>query len=117
MKTTFRLLALAFFHFAVCHAALTDGLVGHWTFSGNADDSSGNGKHGVVSGATLMPDRFGVADRAYHFTLSDKIVTTANLGISGNTARTLSLWVKFEQPSTSQNGNMLAWGNNWLPAV
>ena len=93
-------------------ADFTTGLVGQWTFSGNANDSSGNGKHGVVTGATLMPDRFGVADRAYHFTPSDKIVTTANIGISGNTARTLSLWVKFEQPSTWPNGNMLAWGNN-----
>ena len=40
-------------------APITNGLVAAYEFSGNADDSSGNGNHGVVNGATLTADRFG----------------------------------------------------------
>lgn len=35
------------------------GLVAHYTFDGDARDSSGNGNHGTVHGATLVEDRFG----------------------------------------------------------
>ena len=45
----------------------TSGLVGWWPFSGNANDLSGNGNHGAVTGATLSGDRFGNANQAYAF--------------------------------------------------
>ena len=45
----------------------TDGLVGYWSFSGNADDESGNNHHGTVNGATLTQDRFGNPNSAYSF--------------------------------------------------
>ena len=37
----------------------SNGLLGWWPFSGNADDESGNGRHGTVNGATLTADRNG----------------------------------------------------------
>ena len=46
---------------------LSDGLVAYYPFTGNAGDSSGNGNHGTVNGATLTTDRFGNANRAYSF--------------------------------------------------
>lgn len=48
-------------------ADLSDGLVAHYSFNGNADDSSGNELHGTVYGADLVADRFGNADSAYYF--------------------------------------------------
>jgi hypothetical protein len=45
----------------------TDGLVGWWPFSGNANDLSGNGYDGSVTGATLANDRLGVPASAYSF--------------------------------------------------
>ena len=38
----------------------TNGLVGYWLFSGNANDSSGNGNNGnFVGSSTFTTDRFG----------------------------------------------------------
>ncbi|MFN5885712.1 MAG: hypothetical protein ACK445_10260, partial [Bacteroidota bacterium] len=37
----------------------TNGLVGWWPFSGNANDESGNGNNGTVVGATPISNRFG----------------------------------------------------------
>ncbi len=42
-------------------------LVAYYPFSGNANDSSGNGNNGINSGATLTTDRFGKSNSAYHF--------------------------------------------------
>ncbi len=45
----------------------TNGLVGWWPFNGNANDESGNGNNGTITGATLTTDRFGVMNNAYNF--------------------------------------------------
>jgi len=42
-------------------------LVAFYPFTGNANDSSGNGYNGSVVGATLTANRFGVANSAYSF--------------------------------------------------
>ena len=66
------------------------GLVAHYPFNGNAADGSGNGRDGVVNGATLTADRFGNANSAFLFGPSGSvpntsyIASTQNLGISGN---------------------------------
>jgi hypothetical protein len=36
----------------------TNGLVGWWPFNGNANDESGNGHNGTVTGATLTTGLF-----------------------------------------------------------
>lgn len=43
----------------------TNGLVGWWPFTGNANDESGNGNHAVVNAALLTSDRTGNANTAY----------------------------------------------------
>lgn len=49
----------------------TEGLVGYYPFNGNADDASGNGNHGILSGNQNLPelttDRFGRKNKAYEF--------------------------------------------------
>ena len=48
-------------------ADLNDGLVAYYPFDGNADDASGNGNDGTVSGARLTSDRNGNSESAYEF--------------------------------------------------
>ncbi len=45
----------------------SDGLVGWWPFTGNANDSSGNANNGIVYSANLTTDRFNRANSAYEF--------------------------------------------------
>lgn len=79
----------------------TTGLVAWWPFTGNANDSSGYGLNGVVSGATLTTDRFGIANKAYSFNGSTSKITAANstrLNLVNN--RTVSVWVKSTDSSS-----------------
>jgi hypothetical protein len=45
----------------------SNGLIGWYPFTGNANDSSGNGNHAAVNGAVLASDRFGNPNAAYSF--------------------------------------------------
>jgi photosystem II stability/assembly factor-like uncharacterized protein len=66
------------------------GLVAYYPFTGNANDSSGNGHHGTtVNNPLLVNDRFGNATSAYYFNgidqridLPSSIKITADLSIS-----------------------------------
>ncbi len=49
-------------------------LVAYYPFNGNANDESGNGNNGIVTGAIPVEDRFGNPDAAYSFNgFSDNI--------------------------------------------
>ena len=70
----------------------TNRLVGWWPFNGNANDASGNGNNGFVSGPTLTTDRFGNSSKAYSFNgIQDFIRTTSN--ITNIDTLTISTWV------------------------
>jgi hypothetical protein len=74
----------------------SNGLVGWWPFSGNANDVSGNGNNGIINGPTLTTDRFGVTDKAYNFiTASDNISVNNATPPFNNTQISVSLWIKF----------------------
>ena len=105
MKKLLTLMVAAFFGCPL-FGALTDGLVAHYKFDGNANDSSGNGNNGVVHGATLTTDRFGNANSAYQFN-GYAWIQVAN-------SRTLSSLVK--------NMSFSAWvkvpdDDGWVPFV
>ncbi len=69
----------------------SNGLVGWWPFTGNANDLSGNNNNGTVNGATLTNDRFGVANRAYSFDgSSNRIQINPNNPFQNNTS--ISVW-------------------------
>jgi len=57
---------------------LFDGLVAGHDFRGNAKDFSGNGHDGTVTGATLVPDQFGIQDSMFHFDGNDRIFAPYN---------------------------------------
>ena len=56
---------------------IASGLVAGYDFTGNADDVSGNGNHGVVHGATPTTDRFGNANSAYSFDGVDDYINSS----------------------------------------
>jgi hypothetical protein len=49
---------------------IKEGLIAWYPFNGNANDESGKGNHGVVSGATLVPNKLGLPNSAYSFSNS-----------------------------------------------
>lgn len=76
-------------------ASLADGLLINMIFSGNANDTSGNGYNGTAVGASLAADRFGNASSAYSFTGNDSYINVA----PGQTlpyvnSLSISLWFK-----------------------
>ena len=83
-------------------APITNGLVAAYEFSGNADDSSGNGNHGVVNGATLTADRFGNANSAYSFDGVDNTVDSSGSFAPQNEG-TLSLWFSMNGSSPTNS--------------
>lgn len=71
----------------------TNGLVGSWLFSGNANDGVGT-NHGTVSGATLVPDRCGNPNSAYSFNGSSDYILMLSPGPTGTVSRSISFWAK-----------------------
>lgn len=70
------------------------GFLAHYPFDGNADDTSGNGRHGIVTGAILTNGRDGSVNGAYRFNGLD---TRIDLGFGPGhsyTSLTANLWVR-----------------------
>ena len=78
---------------------LSSGLVAWYPFDGNASDMSGNGNHGTVYGATLIPDLHGYPDQAYDFDGSDwiEVSHSPSINFASNDPFSLSLWLKLGQ--------------------
>ncbi len=84
-------------------------LVAYYPFNGNANDESGNGNDGTVSGATLTADRFGNGNSAYEFDgIDDYIISEiGNIGTMG-----LSFWYKSSFPDPDIEWPHFFWYNN-----
>jgi len=89
---------------------LSDGLVAYYPFSGNAGDSSGNGNHGNVNGATLTTDRFGTSNNAYSFNGSESITGDCSNFPSFNSARTISFWYNSTELGVHLGTQLLGYG-------
>ena len=76
------------------YADLNDSLFAHYKLDGNGTDSSGNGRHGTVSGATNGTDRFGNPNGALHFDGFNDNVEIPSL--NNEPVLTLSVWAKAE---------------------
>lgn len=97
----------------------TNGLIGWYPFTGNANDSSGNGNHATVNGAVLSSDRFGNANAAYSFNGStDYLHGNASTFPTGY--RTVSLWFYSTSINTLATGMQVfgygggQCGQSWL---
>lgn len=74
---------------------LSNGLIAHYPFTGNANDISGNGYNGIASGVNLTTDRFGNVNNAYNFngTSPSEIVINNNfINLASNFS--ISIWMK-----------------------
>jgi len=94
--------------------------VAYYPFTGNADDASGYGHHGIVSGATLTEDRFGNADHAYLFDGSNDVIRIPSHPLLDfREAISVSFWMKIGQFFDREaypisHGN---WENRWKVSV
>jgi hypothetical protein len=92
-------------------ANLTDGLMAYYGFKGNFDDSAG-ANNLINIGATFTNDRFGVADGAISVNEANYLVSEYNIGISGNSSRTVSLWAFVNTAPVFPSGRIVTWGDN-----
>jgi len=100
-------------------------LIASWTFSGNANDVSGNGNNGTLQtgwvgpygvaptdGATLpvlVADRYGVANRAYAFNNGAYVEVPFQASLRPSSF-TICAWIN---PTTSSNGNYIFSLDRW----
>ena len=73
----------------------TNGLVGYWPFSGNANDASGNGNNGtLVNGPSATTDRFNNTNSAYSFDGINDNITCGNISsLNSVTTLSMSCWI------------------------
>ena len=85
---------------------LNTGLVAYYPFNGNANDESGNGHDGIVYGALLAQDRFGINNKAYSFSNPEQqtqYIDAGSMDLS-NRSFTCCFWSK-------SNGDCV---NEWI---
>jgi len=92
---------------------LNKGLAAYYPFSGNANDASGYGNNGVVTGATLTTDRLEQANSAYNFDgVDDTILINAssslNVGLSDGL--TIAVWINTYDLNVEQQ--VVEWGED-----
>jgi len=84
------------------------GLTYQYTFTGNANDVSGNGNTGTAQGgATLTNDRFGVTSAAYNLDGSTGFISTAN-SITAPSVFTINMWFN----TTTAGGALIGFNNS-----
>lgn len=66
-------------------------LIGWWSFNGQADDSSGNGFNGTVTGASLATGQGGRVNGAYSFDGNESYIM-GTPGFIGNKEITINAW-------------------------
>jgi Concanavalin A-like lectin/glucanases superfamily len=67
---------------ATTSASLTDGLVSHYPFNGNANDVGANHNNGTLhGGVTLAADHNGNPNSAYHFNGTDGFITASSTNL------------------------------------
>jgi hypothetical protein len=79
---------------------ITDGLLLHYEFNGNAIDSSINSHHGTISGTTFGLDRFENPNSAAYFDGIDDFIDLPNLiELKPNLPVSFSFWIKYDSQS------------------
>ncbi|KHD07130.1 hypothetical protein PN36_28030 [Candidatus Thiomargarita nelsonii] len=92
---TILLIAIGLSWFSGAMADLSDGLIAHYPFEGNAQNANGNGNNGTVNGATLTEDRFGTPQNAYGFDGNDHIQFNTPV-VQHFPPYSVSLWIKYD---------------------
>lgn len=91
---------------------LSTGLVACYSFTGNANDGSGYGNHGTVSGGTLATDRFGSVESAYQFNGISSHIVIPSAPLIANKSFTFSVWANaLTIPSYNQSATIISIGD------
>lgn len=87
---------------------LNDNLEALYHFTGNANDSSGNGNNGTVNGATLTTDKNAVSNQAYNFDgTNDSISISDSSELNFGTGDfSISCWFNTTRTTAQTNGSM-----------
>lgn len=93
--TSFLFLIMSFL--GIAQSSLDSGLVAFYPFNGNANDESGNGNHGTITGALVTPaaDRYGEEGKSYKFWFPDYVSVPTNSSFFADEF-TVSYWYKVE---------------------
>jgi hypothetical protein len=84
------------------------GLLAYYPFSGNAGDSSGNGNHGTIIGASVTSDRYNNASKAYQFGVNKTIdISSPKSDLNLMNDFSISAWFYLDTPATSYNSSIL----------
>ncbi len=93
--------------------ATADGLVAEWRFDGNAQDSSGNGNHGAIYGATFVQ---GISGQALKFDgIDDYVKTDTNFDTDFQDV-TIEVWVKILGPLSDYQAILAKTDGSGMPA-
>ena len=122
------ILLISFFkNFAFGEIPQSDKIIAYYAFSGNANDSSGNGYDGTISGdPQLTTDRFGNSNSAYSFDGNGDWIyfgtdtLPTNNGGNISDAFTISVWAKSSSTSTMDlfaYGGMVSCGGGRYGAI
>lgn len=108
--------AMLLFTVALSQASAA-GLVGEYRFDGNAQDSSGNGNNGTISGATFVQ---GISGQALSFDGVDDMVVVPHSSSLSLEKYTMEAWIKRDQNRESGIHNIIltkryepSWMNNY----
>jgi hypothetical protein len=91
---------------------LTNGLVVYYPLHGDVSDYSGNGNDAINYGTSFAADKFGNASSALVVSSNNYIASKNNIGIIGNSSRTISLWVLLKNNPIFPSGQLICWGDN-----
>lgn len=121
MKRQLALCLLSFFRIVVVFSQVptyfpATGLAGYWSFSGNANDESGNNNNGsVLSGVSLTTDRNGNSNSAYSINGIDGMNKgiTIPLTIDNQSAYSIGIWFQIADTSkTYQTSSQQLFSSN-----
>lgn len=96
--------------------SISEGLIAHYPFKGNALDSTSNSYDGIVHGAVLTTDRHGNSNASYYFDGEDDYINVTHnpaLNLSGDF--TISLWAEvasMQVPHEGINDILRKWNGN-----
>ena len=95
--------------------------IAYYPFNGNANDESGNDHHGVVKGATLTEDRFGMVRSAYSFNGQFDLIQVPNrTSLNFQDGITVSLWLKADAFYDSRESYPIShgsWETRWKISI
>lgn len=103
---------LFFFGMGASFAGINDGLVTYYPLNGNANDESGNGNDGIVSGGMTYSD--GVIDQAASFDGASYIrdINGNPLGNVSDSSFAISSWINFTSYGASDHAVYFTLGND-----